>query len=242
MAARLEQGRGLVLSDLHLFGLGSNGWDCLERVRGEFADLERLVLNGDAFDFRWDGPQGAQKNQRDAEEWLGGTLREFPRLRLDYVLGNHDCRTDFRSRLETLERAEPRLRVHERWLELGTALFLHGDCANWPMTLAGFDRMRARYAREAEFGALWRASCLLASRLGITERIHTLCFSRARTVGRIAHFLDDALPGWRGRIRDCYFGHTHLPFQGFEFQGVAFHNTGSGNPKLGFLPLHFFAP
>jgi hypothetical protein len=58
-------------------------------------------------------------------------------------------------------------------------------------------------------------------------------------VARIAHYLEEALPEWRGKVGDCYFGHTHLPFRDHEHEGVRFHNTGSGICGMGFEPLEF---
>ena len=51
--------------------------------------------------------------------------------------------------------------------------------------------------------------------------------------------LDDAMPGWRHTTRDCYFGHTHLPFTGYEHEGIVFHNTGSAIRGMSFRPLFF---
>jgi UDP-2,3-diacylglucosamine hydrolase len=231
--------KGLVLSDLHLFGKYSNGWRYLETLRHEFARLDILALNGDTFDFQWGSPQDTVNNMQAAAQWLAQTLRDFPHCRIEYVLGNHDSQDAFRARLQTLAQHEPRFRVHERCLQLGSALFLHGDCANWRMTQAQFEWMRQRSRRESEFSRPSRAALILFGKLGFISIIHKLCFPRRRTVANIAHYLDSALPGWRNHIRDCYFGHTHLPFRDYSYQNIAFHNSGSAFQELGFLPLFF---
>jgi UDP-2,3-diacylglucosamine hydrolase len=231
--------KGLVLSDLHLFGKYSSGWQYLETLRADFDRLERLVLNGDTFDFQWGTPQDTVNNMQAAIQWLAQTLRDFPRCRIDYVLGNHDSQDAFRAHLQALAQHEPRFRVHERCLELGSALFLHGDCANWRMTQAQFEWLRRRSRRESEFSRPARTALIVFGKLGFIPIIHKLCFPRARAVANIAQYLDGARPGWRNRIRDCYFGHTHLPFCDYSYQDIAFHNSGSGFSELGFQPLYF---
>ena|ERR1051326_9579416 len=46
-------GRGIVLSDLHLFARRSRAADCLQSLRADLASADVVVLNGDRFDFRW---------------------------------------------------------------------------------------------------------------------------------------------------------------------------------------------
>jgi len=66
-------------------------------------------------------------------------------------------------------------------------------------------------------------------------------YPQRETVERVAHYLDCAWPDWRGIVRDCYFGHTHLPFSNYRHGGVSFHNTGSAIRGMGFNPILFEA-
>ena len=79
-------------------------------------------------------------------------------------------------------------------------------------------------------------------RLGITRRVHEWHFPRRKTVERIAFYLDNACPGWREQTRDCFFGHTHLPFSNYEYNGINFHNSGSAIHNLDFNPILFETP
>ena len=59
---------------------------------------------------------------------------------------------------------------------------------------------------------------------------------------RIVYYLSDldrSHPGVVDGVRDVYYGHTHLPIDGFEYDGLRFHNTGSAVRRGGFNMLTF---
>lgn len=245
MQTRLAQRtkHGLVLSDLHLFARRSQGAAHFESLRDELAEVDVLVLNGDIFDFRWSTLPEAV-TVAAALDWLRALVDRYPRCEIHFVLGNHDCLTTFRDEVVALNARMPRLHCHTNELCLGSALFLHGDCANGKMDAAGLRRRRARWETGRQSSDLAFSAYIAVDRLGITRRAHEWIFPRKRTVRRIAHYLDRALPGWRSQTRDCYFGHTHLPFVGYRYEGIAFHNTGSAVQVrgMGFNPMAFDLP
>ena len=101
-------------------------------------------------------------------------------------------------------------------------------------------RRRAHWEQGKQRGRLASSAYGVAENLGLAQRVHEWCFPRQRTIRRLVHYLDRACPDWRQEVRDCYFGHTHLPFSGHAHEGIAFHNTGSAMPPgLGFNPLSF---
>lgn len=230
--------RRLVVSDLHLFSLRSHGWECIDSVRREFQSLDTLVLNGDIFDFRFATRANIEQLQSQAIHWLLQLKQDHPQCEVHYVLGNHDCREDFHKRLTRLSSERPGFQVHEHLFQLDSALFLHGDCANRLVNLRRFECKRARSERGSLLGQIALSVYLCAENAGLHGLIHKACFPQRQTVKRIARQLDKIKPGCRSKIRHCFFGHTHLPFADYEFEGIRFHNTGSGT-TLGFRPLYF---
>jgi hypothetical protein len=233
--------RGLVVSDLHLFARRSEGPACVNALRARLALADVLVLNGDTFDFRWSALPSHEATQAAALAWLRALLNDLPKCQIHFVLGNHDCLATFKEGLTGLAAGERRLKWHEYWLRLGPALFLHGDCANAAMDWRSLKRYREVWAQDRRRGRFTAAAYSCADRLGVTRLVHTWHFPRGAAVQRVAHHLDEACPGWRSEVRDCYFGHTHLPFSSYMHDGITFHNTGSAIRNMGFNPISFAA-
>lgn len=229
------------MSDLHLFARRSQGQAHFDALKHNLSALDILVLNGDIFDFRWSTLWDEEATVVAALDWLQTLVEKHPRCDIHFVFGNHDCLGTFREALIELTSKIDRLRCHANQLRLGSALFLHGDCADSKMDAAGLNRRRARWERGLQSGDLRCAAYIAVDRLGLTRRTHEWAFPRKRTVRRIAHYLDRTSPDWRHRTRDCYFGHTHLPFSGYTYDGIAFHNTGSAIRVrgMGFNPIFF---
>ena len=226
--------RGIVVSDLHLLSWRSRGMTRFEKIRSRLDERDVLVLNGDTFDFRW-----ALRSHADAIPlaltWLSELISEFPRLDTHFITGNHDCLAGFTNRLTEVQG----LSVHPHFVTLGRNLFLHGDAANYRMDLPKFRRFRQSWENDAIKGKLAVRCYDLSDRTGLNEFAHKLYFPGDTAVRRIAWHLDQIQPGWSDHVDDCFFGHTHLPFQNRERDGVRFHNTGSGLRGMGFAPAEF---
>ena len=227
---------GLVVSDLHLFSRRS---EAEQLAAGLFEDVEILVLNGDTFDFRWSELPNEEATIDSAIAWLQQLLDQFQGASIHYILGNHDCLTGFRERLEKLAKHEPALSVHEFQLRLGRNLFLHGDSANWRMDERALRRFRDAWSRDTPRGRVAKALYGAVDAAGFSRGFHHLYFPPSRSARRVAIHLGDVLPTWRDEFDHCFFGHTHLPFTKLDLDGVQFHNTGSAIRKMGFLPLRF---
>ena len=234
--------RGMVLSDLHLFARRSRGMALVKGLKHELAALDLLVLNGDIFDFRWSYHPGRLASQAAAAAWLGRLHDAYPRCQIHLVLGNHDGLVSFQEELARLAPSLARFHWHADCLQLGAALFLHGDCAQARMDARRLAEYRQAWEHKGNRGAWGSGAYRCADWLGLTRLVHQWHFPHQRTVRRIAYYLDHARPGWRREVRDCYFGHTHLPMSRFEFEGVRFHNTGAAVGRLGFHPIFFELP
>ncbi len=230
---------GIVLSDLHLFSGRSEGVARMRSIHSLLHSVQTLVLNGDIFDFRWSTLRDPHASIAAAVEWLGALTEELSHCHIHFLLGNHDCCRKFTSELNQLAATQPRFHWYEYSLRLGSSLFLHGDCAHRPMNQRQLNEFRELWRGDWQRGGLLTAGYRWVDRLGITRRVHEWHFPRQKTVERIAFYLDSASAGWRQTIRDCYFGHTHLPFVNHEFNGVRFHNTGSAIRGMEFNPLRF---
>jgi len=234
--------RGIVISDLHLFARRSRGVARFNAVREELSNADVVVLNGDIFDFRWSTLGDQSKTLPAAMNWLRKLADDLPDCHIHFVVGNHDCTVAFQEELARLASALPRFQWHEYLLRIGPLLFVHGDCAHRHMNHHGLSRFRKLWQRDFTWSPASAVAYECVDRLGITRRVHEWHFPRQRTVERIAFYLDNSCPGWREHTRDCYFGHTHLPFADYEYDGIQFHNTGSAIHNLEFNPIWFETP
>jgi UDP-2,3-diacylglucosamine hydrolase len=105
----------------------------------------------------------------------------------------------------------------------------------------GLSRFRENWRGDWRWSPAMATAYECVDRLGMTRRIHEWHFPRRKTVERITFYLDSTHPGWRASTRDCFFGHTHLPFSNYTYDGIQFHNTGSGIHNLEFNPISFEA-
>jgi UDP-2,3-diacylglucosamine hydrolase len=231
--------QGLVVSDLHLFSRRSDGqtlWESIDEIRG---GAEILVLNGDTFDFRWSHFADESKARAAALAWVESLIAGGHWKKVHYILGNHDCLSEFVEELSGLSSKQETFACHNLHLQLGRCLFLHGDCTNRRMNLEDLKQYRANWSKDWPRGAWSKALYDGVDALGISKIFHELYFPNDGTIARLVHHLNLVFPQWRDNLDHCYFGHTHRPFSGHEHGGVTFHNTGSAIRGMGFQPLHF---
>lgn len=203
------------------------------------AQAKVIVLNGDTFDFRWSTMGSEEETIEAALRWLKNLAAEYSHADLHFIVGNHDCLQAFVERLDDLAEELPRFFWHEHYLRLGHALFLHGDCTHSPMDATGLASYRSVWKHDTQRHPFLGHCYRISDRIGLTWLAHRSHFTRAKAIQRLMLYLDDACPGWREQTRDCYFGHTHIPFQRFATEGIDFHNTGSAIAGSPFAPLHF---
>ncbi len=231
--------RGIVISDLHLFSVRSAGEQRLASIRADLGAADVIVLNGDTFDFRWSHFRDEEKSVEAALDWLRRFAAAYPQATIHFICGNHDCLDVFTKGLGDLAAACPSLNWHETHLQLGSHLFVHGDCAHRRMDAAGLGRFREVFKREKPRAAWLAQSYRVVDRLGITWAAHRAHFRPRGTLQRLTWHLDRAMPGWKEVTAHCYFGHTHLAFRDRLHEGVAFHNTGCAIAGARFAPVTF---
>ena len=152
-------------------------------------------------------------------------IEKLPDVAIHFLLGNHDCLTAFVTRLQHWASAREKFSYYEHLLQIGNALFLHGDVANRRMDSHTLQKFRAGWANDHPKGKLARHLYGLADRTQFSSAFHRAYFPPRTTIWRVAYHLDRTLPDWRQRTTSVYFGHTHCPIDGYEMDGVQFFNT-----------------
>lgn len=231
---------GFVLSDLHIFSLGSRYHHALPVLEQAAASHRVIVLNGDSFDFKRSRFANNAETSRHAIEWISGLLLRHPETSFHYVVGNHDCNPSFLEQLLLVEKRASNLRVSADTLKIGACLFIHGDACDLPAGDRSLAALRERYGRlERSLASIAFAQVVTRLRLNAVEHIR---HSRRRLCDKLLSYLEAAHPSELSSTERIYFGHTHVPFRDFHHRGFLFFNTGSAVRGLTFAPLEFPLP
>lgn len=216
---------GFVVSDLHLLSHRSDATGLLSGLFARSRRCDFFIFNGDTFDFAWTSEISIEVAIERAEGILRQFCSEAPECHFFYVMGNHDHVGRFLDLLSSIERDFPNFSLHWDILQLGTLLFLHGDVCNREMSFEDLRAFRALYVagRKRHPVHHWIYSLIILLRL---NRIVYLTHPKETMVQRVFHYLKSR-PIDLGRVTDVFFGHTHVAFRDFLFQGIRFHNTGS---------------
>ena len=228
---------GYVVSDLHVFGCNS----LYERYLPQFyKDVEShpiAVLNGDTFDFKRSKYRTANETADRALTWLHDLSHRAPQTKFFFIVGNHDSNQALIKVLDSSHSALPNFHLAIDSLRLGPCLFLHGDAVDLPASTHDLAVVRAGYI-QAEPNTCSRIFAQVVTHLRV-NRIEFLRHSKKTLASRLTHYLDATCPGYREVVREVYFGHTHVPFSKFQYQGINFYNTGSMIRGLPWRPLKF---
>lgn len=211
----------------------------MRRIKRHLERVDTLVLNGDTFDFRWSMYPSQKDSIRSALQWLERLAVQFEGRKVHYVFGNRDGLGAFRPRIDEFASRSRVVNLHDGSVRLGHSLFLHGDCAIPQMTEARLDAYRETWRNDRPYGPVNSGLCAIAASTGVGKLLNQFSYPRQATVRRVARYLDEMSPGWRGGTIDCFFGHTHMPFRNHVEGDIRYHNTGSAIRGMGFQPLFF---
>jgi UDP-2,3-diacylglucosamine hydrolase len=232
--------RGAFISDLHLLSKRSVGEQHWEQFRPELKKLDLLILGGDIFDFRWSVHGDLLTSLEQARQWLYRALEADRRIRLIYMLGNHDCHPAMQQLLREVAEESERFCWSEHQLVLNQNIFLHGDILDAGLTFPDLHRYRSQFSQEH------KEKSDLAHKmydLVVASRIHSvppqLFHYPSRVVRRLSKYLSTLDLGPEQGIEDVFFGHTHRPLTGFTYAGQRFFNSGSAVRHLPFVPCFF---
>ncbi len=231
---------GFVISDLHIFSLSSLYERHLPVLEQAAAAHKAVVLNGDTFDFKRSRFPNNAETAREAAAWLSGLCLRHPETSFHYLVGNHDCVREFVDALRMLEKRCSNLRVSEDTLKIGSCLFLHGDVCDLPGGQNDLTVLRKRYeqVQRSAFSIAF-AEAVTRSRINAVEYLR---HSKRALAARIVEYLRAVHPEELASTERIYFGHTHVPFSDFHYEGLTFFNTGSAVRGLRLAPLTFPLP
>lgn len=222
------------VSDLHLFCRRSEAPRHQESISHAASQTDRFVLNGDIFDFRWSTLESTEHTVEAAIEWIDGLVSRAPNCHFDYVLGNHDHVQAFMDALDEYATESPNLSWHPYYLDLGTAIFLHGDVANRRMNAADLELYRENWLFEEQKGEFVNKVYDVAFKAGVHRALNRWAFPTNVIVNRLSHYLKDIGRGPGSITERVYFGHTHVALRDYRHKGQRYFNTGAPMPGLKF--------
>jgi UDP-2,3-diacylglucosamine pyrophosphatase LpxH len=228
---------GLVVSDLHIFSCASLYKHKLPEFFEAASRYNTIVLNGDIFDFKRSIFQSVTETTAQAVDWLRDLCARFPNTSFYYLLGNHDSHPEFVTQATAFAANQANLQIVHDSILLGSALFLHGDVIDLPEGSCDLGALRQRYA-DARPNILSKvfAQIVTYTRLNVVEYARHRKSTLARS---IVEYLRATQPDHLAQAKQIFFGHTHVAFRDFTFNGIQFHNTGSLVRGLKWLPMEF---
>jgi len=231
--------QGHFISDLHLFSRRSIG---LERWNQWWLDAEQadlLVLGGDIFDFRWSRLKNLSETLLAARQWLEELMTVHSHGKVVYLLGNHDCSPDFKSLLDQIAKQFVRFEWAPEVWQTGDCIFLHGDILDAGTTSKDLERYRGGFYEAIPRGKV--ANTLYD--IVVQSRLHCVppqFRHRPKNVCRkLTAYLSKHKSCDLSIAKQVYFGHTHVPMFGYEYDSILFYNAGSGVRHLAFSPHSF---
>lgn len=221
-------------SDLHLFCRRSHAQLYMDDLCRAARQSDIMVLNGDIIDIRWTTLESERETVIDALNWLDDLTSCNPACQFHYVVGNHDNVQVFLDALRPFAASHPNLTCHGEMLRLGDCVFLHGDIAHREMSVEDFIRYRDHWLRDNKKGEAINLCYDIATLCRIPPLLHRMAFPTKVVVKRIAAYLDEAGLGAASGVRHVFFGHTHVPVEGYEYDGLLFYNGGAAMPGVHF--------
>ena len=229
------QKKTLVISDLHIFSPASSYARHSEHIHQLIKESEVCILNGDIFDFKRSTIGSVSETIPHASRILDSMLSANLNCKFHYILGNQEYIEMFLNTLKDLP--ADRFQVHPDILRIEDKIFLHGDIAttqniSLPITET---RTRLLLSERDELSAKL-ARIIVALRLNL---VAYLTHSKEQIASRIYQYLALHYKNDLILAKEIYFGHTHVPFNNFELNGIKFFNTGSTIKNMRFEPIVF---
>jgi UDP-2,3-diacylglucosamine pyrophosphatase LpxH len=228
--------KGVFVSDLHVFSGRSVGESLPSGLQTAFPEANLLVLGGDIFDFKWSS-LGGPATLLAAEKWLQSLLDQW-HGEVIFLAGNHDCLPKFFGTLSQIAHRCERFTWHRHHLQLGDAVFLHGDVLDAGHDLAKLDSYRDQFHPTASQSRFSRRAYGAIVAMRIHRMAPQLRHRELHTCRRL-HGLLPQLVAAPSKVRRVFFGHTHVSVAGREVNGVKFFNPGAAIRHIAFEPVQF---
>ncbi len=231
--------QGVVVSDLHMFARRSNAHILMSQIKSVLSKSDMLVLNGDTFDFRWSTLPSIDETIKEAVDWIDGLARSYPECQVRVVCGNHDCRADYLFALEELTNQNSSVTWHEHFTHVDNLLFLHGDCDSRHTRLDKIAHWSEPYPTSKKVTHALGLMYDKVNQTGLTSLAQRLANPPKRVTKKVYGYISEVAPEVMDKVQHVYFGHSHVPFSYYEYNGLFFHNTGCAVHSAEFNPIHF---
>lgn len=228
--------KGVFVSDLHVFSGRSVGESLPKQLPLAFPDASLLVLGGDIFDFKW-SPMGETGTLDAAKNWLMTLLDQW-QGKVMFLAGNHDCLPKFFDVMGDVASQCDRFTWHDHHVQIGNALFLHGDVLDAGNHVSMLSDYRYKFHPTTNQTALSRKAYSAIVAMRLHRMAPKLRHRQVQTCQKLYNFLPQLVETPK-LIRRVYYGHTHVPVAGREFQGVQFYNPGAAIRHIAFKPIQF---
>ena len=217
---------GVFASDFHLFSNRSRAEQTIQTLRGlDHSPNNCIVLGGDIFDFRWSRLGSHRATTAAAIIWLEQLLQDVSPTQIVFLPGNHDSFPPFLEQLGSLAKEYPQFHWRPHTLQLGTNLFLHGDCID-----AGGFHALPQYRNRFHDGKPHGTAADILYDASVFVRAHKLIPAIARrplpTCRRLHYHLNRS-PIDESEIKSVYFGHTHSAIDGLPIGAIKYYNPGA---------------
>ncbi len=233
----VEPGRsGIFVSDLHVFSGRSVGESLGCGLQSKYPRADLLMLGGDIFDFKWSSMTGPG-TLLAAEKWLLNLMRQWDG-EVVFLAGNHDCAPSFLQVLREVASRNERFTWHDHQVQMGDAVFLHGDVLDAGQQVANLASYRDKFHPTNGQSKVSRH----AYNAIVAMRIHRMAPQlrhRPTLTCLKLHRLLPQLVGEPEKVRRVFYGHTHLGVSGRKVNGVTFYNPGAAIRHIEFKPIEF---
>lgn len=244
----LIETQAVVISDTHIFYSEDSEKVTNSKIEHIDKSIQKdkntiIILNGDIFELIDIGKQKLEDVENKAIEYLKSLLEKYPNKKFIYNLGNHDCTESFYNKLCDLQKKFGNFTPEKNGVEIGKVKITHGDnelradnpCypkySNLPNDSKNKFIERRLIKTEEHSNKLKAPETIINFINKFIVPLHDNLFHNPKIViGRLFKKFKERNISLKG-INYLIFSHTHIPFGGYEKNGVMVFNTGStSNP------------
>jgi len=215
------------ISDLHKFSRRSHADRHEAAIHHAAARAQTFVLGGDIFDFRWSTHPSLDSSIDAAVKWLEELSMLNAACDFHYVLGNHDFNMPFMERLDAFAESQANFTWHRYFHRIGDCMFLHGDVADGGVSHEELIAARDVSHHDRQPHAIRHYMYDFVVQLRAHKAVAKSMNRKQKVASRIYTYLQDIGHDAGNGLRHVYFGHTHVPMGGLDYEGLKFHNGGS---------------
>lgn len=146
-------------------------------------------------------------------------------------MGNHDGIEQFVKPLDSLAEKYSNFSWHPAYITIHEALFLHGDI---PVRSKGVLLLERKLIKQKKLkGSFINIFYSLFTNSGMLK-YYRLIHNKSKTRNSLSTTISNHKNSFNQEIKSVYFGHTHIPYNNFQFNGLVLNNLGSAIKHLPF--------